>query len=356
MRTLTTPGFPAQDRPAERRPARGRWFWGVSGVVTLTALAIPLWWTIARAGVPEVERQQAAQSAPETFTVRQPVTSLNVDSYGANIVVTAGPVHDVQVTDVMTFDPKGSGTPVITQSVSRGLLTLDAPACDQSPCSVGFKVTVPSDVAVTASSGGGMIRVSGVAAANLDTGGGPARVSDISRTLTVSTEGGSLTASGVADANLDSGGAPLRVTGARGPLTVSTEGGALTLHDLAGPLDADTGGGNLLARGVSAVTATVSTESGDMNMAFTAAPQMVSLDSGGGNARIVFGAAPQSVTVSTEGGLALLTLPSGPYAVNVDTDGGPPPVVLPGIVDDPTAHRSVSVTSGGGPLQIQPAG
>jgi Putative adhesin len=354
MRTLTAPGYPAQDRPAQRRPARGRWIWGLSGLVTLTALAIPLALIIAQAGVPQMEPQPSAVSAPRTFTVRQPVTSLELDSAGANIVVTAGPVRDVQVTEVMTDSPQGGSAPVATPSVSRGLLTLGAPACEQSNCSVGFNVTVPRDVAVTASSEDGSITVSGVAAANLDSGGGPVLVSDISRQLAVSSEDGPITASGVADANLDSGGGNVRATDVRGPLTVDTEDGSLVLVGVTGPLDADTGGGNLLARDVSAVTATVSTEDGSVNMGFTTAPEMVSVDSGGGNARISFAAAPQSVTLNTEDGFALLTVPAGQYAVTAETDGGPPPVLVPGIVDNPTAHRSITVTSGGGSLQIQP--
>jgi hypothetical protein len=349
MRTMTTPGRPAKDRPV-----RGRWIWGLSGVVTLTALAIPFGWLVGRAGIPSGGPQPTSALPTRTFTVRQPVTSLDLDSWGAPIVVTGGPVRDVQVTEAITFSPPSAGPPAVTQSVSHGLLTLGAPACEQSDCSVGFKVTVPSGVAVTASSQDGPITVSGVAAANLDSGGGPVYVSDISRQLTVSSEDGSLFADGVANANLDSGGGNVRVTDVRGPLTVDTEDGTLVLDGLTGPLDADTGGGNLLARGVSAVTATVSTEDGAVSMFFTTAPQMVSVDSGGGNARISFTSAPQSVTLNTEDGLALVTVPSGQYAVTADSDGGPPPVVAPGIVANPTAHRSITVTSGGAPLQIQP--
>lgn len=344
MRTLTEPD----------RPPRGRWIWGLSGLATLTALAIPVGGLIARAGIPGGQPQQSAASAPRTFIIRQPVTSLDVDSTGAPIVVSGGPVRVVRVTEVITFNPQDGAPPAVTQSVSGGLLTLGAPACDQFDCSVRFRVTVPGDVAVTASSEDGPITVSGVAAANLDSGGGPVLVSGISRQLTVSSEDGPITASGVADANLDSGGGNVSVTDVRGPLTVNTEDGALTLDGLAGPLDADTGGGSLLARDVSAVTATVSTDDGNMSMAFTTGPEMVSLDSGGGNARISFAAAPQSVTLNTEDGLALLTVPAGQYAVTADSDGGPSPVVVPGIADNPTARRSITVTSGGGSLEIQP--
>ena len=114
-----------------------------------------------------------------------------------------------------------------------------------------------------------------------------------------------------------------------GPLTVSTDGGSLQVNGLAGTLRADTGGGPLFMQGVSAATATAST--------------------GGGSARIDFSAAPETVTLSTDGGPAMLTVPSGLYAVIAESDGGPQSV---GFATDSTARRSITVTSGGGSLQI----
>jgi Putative adhesin len=350
---MTTPGRWAPEGPTRGRPARGRWIWGLSGLVTLTALAVVCASLIGRAGIPTGQPQQSAVSAPLTFTVRQPVTSLDVNSYGANIMVTGGPVSHVQVTEAITYSPPDAGPPAVNQSVSRGLLTLGAQACEQSDCTVGFTVTVPRDVAVTAWSEDGSIAVSGVAAADLDSGGGAVDVSDISRQLTVSSENGPLTVSRVANANLDSDGGNVRATDVRGPLTVNTGDGMLTLDGVSGSLVADTDGGNLLARDLSVATATVGTGNGSADMAFSAAPEMVSVDTGGGNAQLSFAAAPRSVTVDTDNGMALLALPAGPYAVTDDTDGGPAPVVVPGIVNDPTAPRSITVTTDGGGLQIQ---
>jgi len=75
---------------------------------------------------------------------------------------------------------------------------------------------------------------------------------------------------------------------------------------------------------------------------------------GGGDASVAFSAAPDSVTMSTDGGAARLAVPGGPYAVNATTDGGGPQSV--GIATDPAAHRSITVISGGGSLEIEPAG
>jgi hypothetical protein len=345
MRTMTAPN----PTPTEGRRARGRWFWSLSGLATIALLTVVGVHQITTAGVAGGGPQLQSAVPTRTVTITQPVTSLSIESYGAPIVVTAGPVQHVEITEAITFNPN-DGPPVVTQSVSHGLLTLDAPDCGNSPCAVGFAVTVPKDVAVTAQSDDGPLTVSGVAAANLNSGGGPARVSNISGQLTVSTEDGPLIVSGVGAANLDSGGGPVQVKNVHGPLAVNTEDGNLVVTGLTGPLDADTGGGALIARQIAAVTATVSTEGGDADIAFTNAPELVSVDSGGGNAQVYFATEPQSVSVSTQGGDALVAVPGGPYAVTAQSEGGPEYVAVPA---SPTARRSVTVDSGGGALRIQ---
>jgi hypothetical protein len=45
-------------------------------------------------------------------------------------------------------------------------------------------------------------------------------------------------------------------------------------------------------------------------------------------------------------------VPGGPYALTADSAGGPEVVR---IATDPAARRSITVTSGGGPLRIEPS-
>ena len=307
----------------------GRWIWRLSGLITTAVLVLVGAHLITRAGQPEYAQPQAAAIRTVTVTVAQPVTSLAVQSYGAPVQITAGPVRQVEITETLMYDsqadggptvahavPTGplsaspaapavpaapsvpGGAPAVVQSVTGGRLSVGDPACANSDCSVSFAMTVPSDV-----------------------------------TATVSTDGGSVSVSGIAGANLDSGGGPVRARGIGGPLTVDTDGGSLQLDGLAGPLRADTGGGPLAAQGVTSATATVST--------------------GGGNAWLAFAAAPETVTVSTDGGDAQLALPGGPYALTADSDGGPQPSV--GIATDPQAPRSITISSGGGALLITSA-
>jgi hypothetical protein len=133
-------------------------------------------------------------------------------------------------------------------------------------------------------------------------------------TATVSTGGGQVTVSGTAGANLDSGGGPATATLIGGPLTVVTDGG------------------NLLARDIAAATATIVT--------------------GGGDATVAFSAAPKSVKLSTDGGTAVLAVPGGPYAVTADSGGGQESLA---IATDPAARPTLTVSSGGGALRIEPA-
>jgi hypothetical protein len=275
----------------------GRWVWVLSGLVTAAVLVVPGARLIDLGYRPGNVSAEPQAVTTRTVTVPQPVTSLAVQSNGGQVQVTAGQVSRVQVTETIMYDHLGGGPPAVAQSVSGGRLSLSDSACANVDCSVNFSLTVPFGVTVSVATWGGPAAVSGVAGANLDTGGGPARVS---------------------------------LTG--GPLTVSTDGGPLVLRGVTGPLRADTGGGTLLAQDVAAATAAVTT--------------------GGGPAMVTFAAAPESVSVSTDGGPVILAVPGGPYAVAADSDGGPQSVA---IATDPGARPTLVVSSGGGPLRIEPA-
>jgi hypothetical protein len=58
------------------------------------------------------------------------------------------------------------------------------------------------------------------------------------------------------------------------------------------------------------------------------------------------------VRLYTDGGPATLRVPGGPYALTADSDGGPE---LIGIATDPAARPSIAISSGGGPLQLEPS-
>ena len=78
---------------------QGRWIWGVSGLVTAAALAIPGARLITSPGTDGDNVYAHPQHVvTRTETVPQPVTSLVVQSYGGQVQVTSGQVNHVQVT------------------------------------------------------------------------------------------------------------------------------------------------------------------------------------------------------------------------------------------------------------------
>jgi hypothetical protein len=330
----------------------GQWIWRASGLITAAVLVFVGAHLITRAGQPEYAQPRA--TAVQTVTVRQPVTSLTVQSYGAPVQITAGPVRRVEITETIMYDPQAGGAPEVVHAVPAGPLSaspasvpagplsaspasVPAGPLSASPASVPAVPSVPAGPGgaptVAQSMSGGHLSVGDPACANSDCSVSFAMTVPSDVTATVTTDGGPVSVSGIAGANLESGGGPVRATAIGGPLTVITDGGSLQLAGLAGPLSADTGGGPLTAQGITSATATVTTD--------------------GGNARLAFAAAPDTVTVSTDGGDVQLAVPGGPYALIADSDEGPQPSV--GIATDAQAHRSITVSSGGGALLITPA-
>jgi Putative adhesin len=387
MRTLT-----AQERPpaTDRPSTRGRWIWTVSGLATVGLLAWPIVVLITNSGNGgQGEFVYPRPIMTRTVTVTQPVTSLSVESYGGPIQITAGSVHHVTVTEAISYAVPGQA-PTVTAAVSDRKLTLGAPDCASSGCSIGFTVTVPTGVAVTAESDGGGIAVAGAAGATLDSGGGPVRVGHVDGPLSVSSEEGGITVSGVTapsgtnldsgggpvqanhidgpltissedggitlsditapGMNLDSGGGPIRAARVNGPLTLESEDGSVTVNGLTGDLDADTGGGPLTGT-VSSGRASVLTEDGSVALTFASAAAYVFVDTGGGPVQLTFDQPPTAVMVSTEDGSATLSVPAGPYSVTANSGGGSQTV---GIPTSSTAHRSLTVGTDGGPLEIVP--
>jgi hypothetical protein len=293
--------------------AQDRWVWGISGLVTMALIAVPGVHLITSPGGSSQSVQPHPQGAvTRTMIVSQPVTSLTVQSYGAPVQVTGGPVSHVEVTETIGTGP--GGTPGVAATVSGDSLTVGSPACGSWRECDSFAVTVPRDLTVTVASQGGPVTVSGVAGVNLDSGGGSLNVNEID-----------------------------------GPVTVSADGGPVQLAGVTGPVQADTGGGSLLALGITAATVTVTADGGPVQLIGRIGTLHVY--TGGGSASITLAAAPLSVTLDSDGGPAMLTVPGGPYAVTADSDGGPETL---GIAADPAAARSITVSSGGGALQISP--
>jgi hypothetical protein len=351
----------------------GRLVWGISGVVTVAALAVSGAHLITSPWDPG-QGQQIQGTVTRTVTLSQPVTSVNVQSYGGSVKVTGARVSRVKVTEAVGVPGPGNGTPPVAATVRDGQLSVGGPACGSWENCVSFTVTVPRDVAVTVASEGGPVTVSGVAAVNLDsdggstvvsgidgpvtaaTGGGPLDLADVTGPLQADTGNGSLIASAITakTAMVTTDGGPAQLTGSIGALGVYTDGGSanITLSTAPDTVTIDTGGGPATLAVPGTVTtprATVSTDGGSAR--FTGSIGALGVYTGGGPADVTLSTAPDTVTIDTDGGSATLAAPGGPYAVTADSDGGSQSVT---IAINPAAAHLITLTTGGGPLQIGP--
>lgn len=351
----------------------GRMIWGISGVATVAALAIPGAHLLTRSWDQE-NSQWIQRTVTRTTTLSLPVTSVNVQSYGGWVQVTGAAVRHVTVTETTSAPGQGDSTPPVAATVRDGRLSVGSPACGTWGNCAGFKVTVPRNVAVTVASQGGPVAVSGVAAVNLSsdggymavsrvdgpvtvtTGGGPLNLTDVTGSLQADTGNGSLVASGITarTATITTQGGPAQLTGSIGALGVYTDGGSadVALSTAPSMVTIDSAGGPVLLGVPGTVTTpkvTVSTEGGFARISGSIAA--LDASTGGGPAIVGLSTAPDTVTINTYGGSAALAVPGGPYALTTDSEGGPLSVT---IATSPTAARSITVTTGSGPLQVEP--
>jgi hypothetical protein len=289
----------------------GRWVWGVSGLVTAAVLIVPGSHFIITTG----ENQSGpvpSGNVARTVTVSQPVTSVTVQSYGSSIEVTGAPVSHIEVTEWFAV-PAGSRTPRVAEVVRNGQLSVGSSGCGTDGDCSAFVLTVPRDMTVHVASQGGPVEVSGVGAVSGDSGGGS-----------------------------------MDLIGIDGPVNVTTDGGPIQLGQVTGQINVDTGGGSLDATAITAGTAVISTDSGPAQL--TGSVGRLSVQSGGGSIGVTLTTPADTVTLASDSGPAALTVPGGPYLVTASSDGGPESVSIPSTA---TATRSITVTSGGGSLQIQ---
>jgi hypothetical protein len=323
----------------------------VSGAITAVLLGVPGVLLIARAGASSMMGfAPPQQTATRTVTVPGQVTGVTVDSYGAPVSVQAGDVSRVQVIETITWNGPGTpaGVPAVSQTVSRGQLTLASPDCAAAgvlPLSVPIAITDSGPFKVPVPKGrwlkSGPSRPSAPSAGSAGSVGSASSASDCEVAFdvttpkgvraTVSSAGGPISVSGTAGANLDSGGGFVTAEQVAGPLTVRSDGGFIRVDGLTGTLNADSGSGPVIAQDLTAPAATVTTE--------------------GGSATLDYAIAPESVTVSTGGGPADVDVPGGPYAYALTADSGGGPEMF-GIPVAATASRSITVSTDGGMLIV----
>ena len=149
--------------------------------------------------------------------------------------------------------------------------------------------------------------------------------------------GGNIQASGIQrDVTLDTGGGDVTISGDGGNTDLSTGGGNVTAGDLGGILKFTTAGGDITGNGLFAPD--------------------VTLQTGGGNVTLVFTKVPARVNITSSGGDVTVLLPRGStrYFITDDPAGGDYSASVPKTTS-PTAANQISVSSGGGNIQIAEA-
>jgi len=222
--------------------APGRWVWALSGLVTALALAVPGTRVIVAAW--NTGQPPPQETVTRTLTVPQPVTSVLVQSFGGPVQLTGGSATRVLVTETISYDKLAGGPPPpLTRSVSGGHLTLAVPGCPADDCTVGFALTLPPGLAVTAVTDGGALTARNLDATTVTviTDGGNAQIAFAAApdSVTASTFGGlvELTVPGGPYAlTIDTDGGPESVGIAASPgaprsITVSTGGGPLSIAE-----------------------------------------------------------------------------------------------------------------------------
>jgi putative adhesin len=254
-------------------------------VVALTAL------TASGCGVGVHFADYRHTTTPTDAHVTGPVTEVRVNADAGHVVVRTGGGNDVTIHRVVHYQ---SGTPHPSQSLTGGTLTFSS-GCTR--CRIDYDLVVPAAVRVQARTDSGRVDVTGVASA---------------------------------DARSDSGSVTVRHVA--GDVSMRSDSGSLTLQDVGGVLQAHTDSGRIRGTELRSTSATASSDSGSIRLAFTTAPTAVKMTGDSGSLR--------------------LAVPGGPYNVNVHTDSGGRHVSVP---TASTATSQLTLRTDSGSVNVDPA-
>jgi hypothetical protein len=227
----------------------------------------------------------------------QLVAGVGGENGAGDVVLRPGPGHTARLTGTVQYNLI---RPVLTQSTGTSGTNFDVNCrIPTGSCGLDATVEVPPQTAVTLSSGGGDMKVSGIGDVTLSSGGGDVAISGSGGLTSVTTGGGDLTASDLA-----------------GVLKFSTSGGDITGNDLAAP--------------------------------------SVNAGSGGGDVTLVFTEPPANLDIPSDGGDITVLLPQGTTAYHITgrADGGNDTESVP---TSALSHNTISVDSGGGDITIAEA-
>ncbi|WP_049563030.1 DUF4097 family beta strand repeat-containing protein [Nonomuraea sp. SBT364] len=113
---------------------------------------------------------------------------------------------------------------------------------------------------------------------------------------------------------------------------------------------ADSDSGEVTLRGLSGEV-TASSDSGDIEATGLTGKQVVAKTDSGGIS-LAFASAPDKVETVSDSGRSVIRVPQGPYKITAATDSGGKEI---GAAHDPSATRSIQVTTDSGDVEVLPA-
>jgi Putative adhesin len=323
--TSTAEASPA---PSSLRMTPGRWAALAVGVPV--ALALIGWTGFSLVGM------VAKASYPFSYTVPVHDSQVTVTANLGNLTVRQTSGSTALLTGTVQY---GLFRPGISESATPGSAFVGV-NCDSlnSNCDSNATLYVPAKTAVTVSSGGGDIGVSGFAS-----------------NMTLSAEGGNVTANNLAgDLRLDTGGGDLTGSGLSGTIQITAEGGNVEASNFDGPMRLDTGGGDLNATGLTG-DLQVFTEGGNID-GYGVGSQQVFAQSSGGDVTLAFTRPPTNLQVTAEGGNVTVILPPGDTQYDISTPGNQGgSISYPRKLQNGASHNTITVDSGGGDVSIAQA-
>jgi len=231
-------------------------------------------------------------------TLRGPVERVVVDSEAGDLQLRTSQGSEVTVRETRRFS---TSEPEVTMELRDGVLRIvvDCGGFFTWRCSDDLELSVPDTIRT----------------AQIELDSGDADVSDLDgERFTVESDSGDVVAR--------------RVTGS---LALSTDSGDVVADDVNGPLALDTDSGDASGRRVRADRVTAKTDSGDVELAFDAAPGAVEAEADSGD--------------------VLVAVPRGSYAIAAETDSGD--VKLDGVLSDDAASRRVVARTDSGDVGVR---
>lgn len=237
------------------------------------------------------------------------VSVIDVSADSGHVHVTGGGT-DVTIHRVIRYQ---NGTPHPGQQLSAGTLRL-TDGCAR--CAIDYDITAPASVQVRVRADSGEVDLAGVAGAAVDSDSGSVTVRDVPGDVTARSDSGSVTVQDV-----------------KGAVSARTDSGSVTADRVGGALTLSASSGSIRSTGLRSPRARVRGDSGDI--------------------RLAFAAAPQSVDAATDSGSISVGVPGGPYDIEAKTDSGA--TDTSGVPTSHSATAKIVLSSDSGSLTVEPA-